>query len=417
VLKGIARHSLVLFAGDALARLMLFAATVWIARTLRPEAFGIVTFAQAVQGYLLLAGDWGMSIYGLREMATADAGRRAVWATVTTLRAGLTSLGVAIALVVTWLVPANDTTRTVVTVTLLGAVPLALVPDWACRAVGRMGWAATLGALQPALLLVGALLLVHGPADAPWVPAVRLVAAAVAAAVGTAALARLRFGDAADEARAARVTWREWLRSHPVRAALRSGAVLLAANAAVLAYNSGDSLLLKLLSGDRAVGLYGSAYRVVQVPLAAFNAVTFAAFPVLARLHRGNPEAVRDVTGRLVGWAFVAGVVVAAALSLLSGPLVRALYGEAYAPAAAALAVLAFVVPLDFLVSTIGTSYVASGLERPLAVCAGAAAVLNLAANVLLIPRFGMLGAAWATIGTYVVLYLLYAHVVRRLPR
>ncbi len=413
MIRRVVRESLPLLAGDALARLALFGATVWMARRLGPEAFGLVTFAQAVLGYVLLGGDFGLSIHGVRDMAVHASTRERTWRTVAALRTALSALLVAVALLVTWLVPAAPTTRLVMSCTLLVALPLALVPDWAFRAIGRMDLAGTLGALQPALLLVGALALIHAPDDVLWAPALRLAAATVAAAVGIALLVRARHGEPVGSRAEPVMSWLATLRAPAARAALASGGVLMLANLAVLAYNSGDSLLLKAFLGDRAVGLYGSAYRVIQVPLAAFNAVTFAAFPLLARLAQGEAAEARRLAGRLVGLSLAGGIAVALALAFGAPSIVQALFGSEYGESAQVLRVLAFVVPLDFVVSTLGTAHVAAGRERPLAWCAGSAAVLNLLANLLLIPRLGLLGAAWATIGTYVLLWMLYAFAIR----
>lgn len=413
MIRRIARESLPLLMGDAFARLALFGATVWMARQLGPAAFGLVTFAQAVLGYLLLAGEFGLSIHGVREMAVHPHSRARTWRTVVALRTVLTTSLVAVALAITFAVPAAETTRLVMSCTLLVALPLALVPDWAFRAVGRMDLAALVGALQPAVLLVGAIALVHAPDDVLWVPLLRLIAAVVAATLGVVLLLRLRHGEPAGSRAEPVSSWRDTLSGPHARTALASGGVLLLANLAVLAYNSGDSLLLKWFLGDSAVGLYSSAYRVIQVPLAAFNAVTFAAFPLLARMASGDASEARRLTGRLMSMALVAGVLAALGIAWFAGPVVRALFGTEYLESAAVLRVLAFVVPLDFVVSTLGTAHVAAGRERPLAWCAGSAAVLNLIANMALIPRLGLLGAAWATIGTYVLLWMLYVFAIR----
>jgi hypothetical protein len=58
-----ARASLALLSGDAIARLLLFgtgALASWAG------VVGLVSFVQALPGYFLLAGDWGLSTYGAR---------------------------------------------------------------------------------------------------------------------------------------------------------------------------------------------------------------------------------------------------------------------------------------------------------------------------------------------------------------
>ncbi len=396
----IARSSAVLLSGDAVARVLLFVTTVLAARRLGPEAFGVVSFAQAVLGYLLLAGDWGLATYGIRELARDPRSGEAWWA-ISRVRAGIAiSLFVISAAVVAWS-PGDGTTRTVLLLTLASAVPAALLPDWAARGFGRMRMAAVLGVVQPALVLVAIAALVHGPADVARVPLARLLALMVAVALGFALLQPATRGGA----RAASA----WLRERGVGTLLRSGGVLLLANAAVLAYNSADQLLLHAFTTDHEVGLYGSAYRIIQLPMAALYAVTASALPVLTRLHHEDPAGARAAVRRLSLGALAGGIVVAGVIFALRAAIVTRIYGAAFAAAAAPLGVLAFAVPLDFVVSVKGTSYIAAGRERGTLVCVVLGAATNILANLAFIPRGGMMAAAWVTLASYGVILAAYA--------
>jgi O-antigen/teichoic acid export membrane protein len=396
-LRRIARYSVTLLTGDAASRVLLFLFTVWVARQVGPGPFGLLTFAQAVLGYLLLAGDWGLSTYGVREVSTAGATQRPAWVGITQLRSALSLAVVVAALAVVALARPEPLTAQVMIAMLALALPLGMLPDWACRGLGRMGLAAGLGVLQSALALGGVLLWVHGPGQLVAVPLVRFVATATTV---VAAFILLRanpwWGVAAREGR-------EWLRRQGVGRLLRSGAFLLSANAAVLAVNNADALLLKILKGDQVVGLYGSAYRVIQLPMAAFYALTASALPVLTQLEREGPGA-RSTVRRLVALAGSAGLIGALLLWLLRDPLIHLFYGREYAAAGGVLGVLAFAIPLDFVVSVKGVSYIARGREKAVLGCVAVAALANIAANLALIPRFGMLAAAWTTVGTYVLL-------------
>jgi O-antigen/teichoic acid export membrane protein len=74
-------------------------------------------------------------------------------------------------------------------------------------------------------------------------------------------------------------------------------------------------------------------------------------------------------------------------------------FGAAFAPAGDVLAVL----PLAFFSITTGYMYaailVALGELRVLAVVAAIAAVLSVVADLIVIPRWGAVGAAWITVG------------------
>jgi O-antigen/teichoic acid export membrane protein len=401
-LRRIARYSVTLLTGDVAARVLLFLFTVWVARRVGPTPFGLLTFAQAVLGYLLLVGDWGLATYGVREVSGAGADRRAAWVAITRVRTTLALVLVLGSGLIVWLAHPAPLTAAVMLATLAMALPLTMLPDWACRGMGRMGLTASLGVLQSALALAGVLVLVRGPEQLVAVPVVRFTAAALTVVAAFALLgANPWWGAAAREGR-------EWLRRRGTASLLRSGAYLLSANAAMLAVSNADALLLKLLRDNQTVGLYGSAYRVIQVPMAAFYALTASALPVLTQLRQGEAGTARRTVRRLVALAAAGGAVGSLVLWFLRDPLIRLIYGREYAAAGAALGVLAFAIPLDFVVSVKGVAYVAEGREKAALGCIAAAAVVNIVANLLLIPRFGMLAAAWATVGTYVVLLAAY---------
>lgn len=373
--------------------------TVIAARRLGPDAFGTVTFAQAVLGYLLLAGDWGLATYGVRELAR-DPESGAAWWGITAVRATI-ALPLFVLVAIGVLVLEHDpVTRAVLLVTLASSVPTAVIPDWASRGFGRMRIAAVLGVVQPALALGAILALVHGPADAVRVPGARLVAGALAAFTGFVLLRRYAPKPAAARA---------WVQQRGTLELLRAGGVLLLANAAVLAYNSADQLLLHVFADDRAVGLYGSAYRVIQLPMAGLYAVTAAALPVLTRLRHEEPESARSAVRRLTLGALVTGLATALLIWFFRDAIVTRIFGAEFRAAAAPLAVLAFAVPLDFVVSVKGTSYIAAGRERGTLVCVVLGAATNIIANLVLIPRWGMMAAAWTTLASYAVMLAAYA--------
>jgi O-antigen/teichoic acid export membrane protein len=388
---------------------MLFATGLYLARTLGVGLFGLLAFAQALLTYLLLVGDWGLGIYGTREIATRTPAWRKIWLRVTAVRTTLAGASCLVTLVIVLASSWDSTTKAVVGVTLLSAVPLSAMPDWVFRGLEKMGVAGALTAVQPTMAFAGILLTVHTPADVAGVPGVRLAAVCVIAAVSHLMLRiMLRTSSQADPADG---TTRHVQPIEIVRL-LQSGTVLLLTNAAVLAYTNIDLVLLRWLSGDQLVGLYSAAYRVIQLPMGAFYALTAAAQPVLTRQSRHGASVVNATVRPIAASAAIAGVAVAVVIAAFRHGVIQLLYGPSFAPAAGPLAILAVAIPLDFLVAIKGTSYVARGLERPTLVCVAASAIINIAGNLLLIPRFGMTGAALSTVISYAVLLVAYVVVL-----
>jgi len=403
-LRRIARSSLTLMTGDAIARGLVFLATVTIARRLGPSAFGLVAFGQALLGYLLLLSDWGTTSYGVREMAGDPARARASWIALTVFRVVLAVGFAGIAVAITYASPLGPTERLVIALTLVSAIAASAVPDWSSRGAGQMGLAASMGVIHNALALVAILLFVTGPGSVALVPAVRLAALAVAAVIGLWILA----------ARLPRspISARAWIRERGLGRMMGSALVLLLANGSVLIYNTADQLMLKLMRGDHETGLYAGAYRVIQLPLAGWYAITASALPELSRLWRDDPRAAATLSRRLTVGAAVAGTVIAIGIWFARGLLIRLIYGGDYGPSADILGILAVAVPLEFIASVKGTSYVAAGRERGTLVCVAIAAITNLVGNWIWIPAHGMQAAAWVTIASYAALLAAYAVVL-----
>jgi len=97
-------------------------------------------------------------------------------------------------------------------------------------------------------------------------------------------------------------------------------------------------------------------------------------------------------------------VLAAAAISIgisVGAPLIVRLYGEQFAPSAPMLAVLIWSEIAIFFGGMFGNALCAAGLERFAVWPMAAGAVLNVGLNIVLIPRWGAMGACWATVISY----------------
>jgi O-antigen/teichoic acid export membrane protein len=170
------------------------------------------------------------------------------------------------------------------------------------------------------------------------------------------------------------------------------------------ALNFSDRFFLVKLSGPREVGLYSIGVRLasaIVLLLAAFR----TAWPAFAYSIEDDREAARTYSFvltylvALTSW-------MALALGVLAPWLVRLLTTEDFYSAERVVAPLAFAAVAfgAYIVVVIGIGR--ARRTRSNWVITGAAAALNVVLNLALIPEFGMMGAAVATIGAYAVLFL-----------
>lgn len=153
-------------------------------------------------------------------------------------------------------------------------------------------------------------------------------------------------------------------------------------------------LLLMRARGPVEVGLFASAARLTEALNIFADGVLLAVFPVLARLavaHRGEMRALARVTARLFAVAFLS---IALFVSQVPGELMGIVYGPAFARAGPVLAVLA----ANAVLSALGTLYVqvliAVGRQRSLFLLNVFVSLGQVGLQLLLVPRFGLLGAA-----------------------
>jgi O-antigen/teichoic acid export membrane protein len=143
--------------------------------------------------------------------------------------------------------------------------------------------------------------------------------------------------------------------------------------------------------GTAALGHFaGLAYLLVAATQPVL-AIAAAATPRLARHFAGDRDAYRVLTARALGAS--ACIVVAA---LAGRPFLALAYGPGWPDEAPILVWLAGAAALGFLSSALGAAITAARAFGPQLVAAALACVVCAAASEALIPRVGLVGAAWA---------------------
>jgi O-antigen/teichoic acid export membrane protein len=179
-----------------------------------------------------------------------------------------------------------------------------------------------------------------------------------------------------------------------------------------------DRLLIAGLLGSVAVGPYAVGYDLVQQSLGApLNVLLLAAFPsIVAAYENESPAAARERQHRLGAAVLTVGVPAALGLSALAGDIARLMFGYNFRADATAMmpwlacgvffgAIKSYYFDLSFQLThqTRMQSFIALGM-----------AALNIALNLVLLPRIGVLGAAIATCAAFAAGLLASATIGRR---
>src|SRR5688500_17828795 len=184
----------------------------------------------------------------------------------------------------------------------------------------------------------------------------------------------------------------------------RFGIPLVPAALALIAVNFSDRFFLVHLASLAEVGLYEIGVRIASAMVLLLTAFRMA-WPAFAYSIEDDAEAKRTYAFVLTYLVVVASWL-ALALGLLAPWLVRLLTTPDYYEGERVVAPLAFggVAYAAYIVMAIGVGR-AKRTQFNWAI-AGAAAVVNVVLNLILIPPYGIMGAAVATVAAYVVMFL-----------
>jgi len=189
----------------------------------------------------------------------------------------------------------------------------------------------------------------------------------------------------------------------PVREVLAFTIPLLTSDLVYILMNSSDAVLIEHFRNTAEV----ASFRAVQ-PAAGLNQLVMTSFqllftPIAARLFaRNDREGINNLYWQTAIWMSVIAFPIFALTFSLAQPLTVLLYTKSYADSATILALLSFGYYFSTALGFNGLTLKVFGRLRYIVVVNILAAVVNVGINLLLIPRYGALGAAIGTCGTLV---------------
>lgn len=170
---------------------------------------------------------------------------------------------------------------------------------------------------------------------------------------------------------------------------------------AIMVYMRIDQVMIKAMLGAREVGLYSAAVRLSEswyfVPAIIANSL----FPAILNAKKNSEIFYYERLQRLYDLMALMALIVALLMTFLSTPVVTLLYGQAFRGAAGVLAVHVWAGVFVALGSVRGKWLLSENLQIISAENMATGAVINVILNYILIPRYGIMGAAIATVISY----------------
>jgi O-antigen/teichoic acid export membrane protein len=170
-----------------------------------------------------------------------------------------------------------------------------------------------------------------------------------------------------------------------------------------LVISRADILLLSALATTAVVGLYGSAYRLLDATTFIAIALNGAFSAMFTYLEADTTPSLRAMFERANKLALLTLLPVAAALAVLAEPICRLLFGDDLAGAATPLRYLAGVAAMYGVVGLCSSLIMSRRDPRAMLPIVAASAVVNLGLNLALVPSLEGKGAAIAMLASETV--------------
>ena len=386
-LAQLGRGFLTLGAGEISARVVAFLAAAYISQKVGAANFGIISFALAAMLYAQRVVGWEMDAVGVIEVVPEGPdGDRAI-GTILLFRGMLAGAAMCVAaLVAVSILPSTD--GQVVIRYALGLVFVALNARFVYLMRHRPGPPAAARLLAELAAVAMIVLLVRGPDDVKRVPLGFIAGEATASILLLAGLGGLR-------------VFRGFDPGFARRTARHALPLVLSSLLGLLVFNL-DLIMLRFIRGPESAGYYAAAYTLVGLIMNIGIAFYLNLIPGLTRLH-GDRAAFQGLFDSASTLVLMLALPIAAGGILLARPLILTVFGEGYAPAAGPLVLLVVASALTLFRFVHQAGVVASNRRQDVLRVNVIGAVVSISLNVLLIPRFGIAGAAASTLSTDIV--------------
>ena len=383
-----ARNAAAIAGSTLLARGIQFGWVLLLGRLLGASDFGIYGTIGGLIATAAVIPEFGMGLIVLRDVAQkpADSGRYLAAALI--WQPLLALLGYVVLLLVGLALPYDTVTRL-----LLALAAISLVID----ALGNLYYSQLIATER--MVATSVIQVLHISLLIGFVAVVLLRGGGLAGLyVATIAAGCFRVGLHWFAARRSGLRARWPLDSTVSRRLFGEGWPIMLASLVRVAYQHVDKVIALALLGDAAAGYLTAAFVIVFGVTELLNTtVLVALFPLMSRLGKTEAGSLWHLTDQLAFLTLVGALPMAVGISGLAGPLSSWLFPN-FVGTAAVLQILIWHTVVVMIGNLYSQALIILNQQRRVLVIRAVTLAINVALNLLLLPRIGIAGAAYAAL-------------------
>jgi O-antigen/teichoic acid export membrane protein len=173
---------------------------------------------------------------------------------------------------------------------------------------------------------------------------------------------------------------------------------VLLSNATAIVYQRIDQVMIRNMLDDASLGIFSTAVKVADLAVFLPFVLSQTIAPILTRVRESDPDRYQHKKQQFVGTLVWVAFPISVLMSATSYWLIYATFGRLYLAAAPVLQILAFKAVGMALAYSSVQLIVLEDLQRWAVIRNVMGCGLCVAMNLVLIPRFGIMGSAWASL-------------------
>jgi O-antigen/teichoic acid export membrane protein len=384
----IASNLLSLTSAEISNRVLGFLTLVYLGRILDISGFGVLGFATAFVSYFILVVNFGFSTYGTREIAKDQSKVSKFVNNIFSIRILLAIFLNLILILLMFFSGKSTAIKTVIILTGLNLFTNAISLNWVFQAVEKMRYIAMRQLLSGLLSLIGVIIFVHSKTDVV-IAALIISLSALVGNIWFIPIYQKMFAQIKPEYSIE--FWKELFReSFP----------LAFASIMIGIYYNLDMVMLGYMKPESDVGIYNAAYKIFLLGIVPFQLIFSAFFPMLSRVGLNKSKELKDTMKNYAVMIMGSGIVTGIVLLFFSERIVLIIFGEKYLASSLPLSILAVNAIIISLNVFLGNPMMAWGKQKEYAIAISFGALTNVILNIILIPKYSYIGAAYATLSS-----------------
>lgn len=367
---------------------------VYVARYLGPDNYGLLSYANSFVGLFMFLATLGLDSILVRELVRDEKKRDELLGTTFILKIIGSLLLLEIVLVAVKVTTNDSFTNLLIFIIALGTIFQSFqVIDFYFQSKVLSKYTVYIQIISEILSAIMKLILIFLKKNLLYFAIVILIENIVLAAGSMVMYTRQKLSF---------FNWK--LKYNLAKNLLKDSWPLMLSSITISIYMRIDQVMIKNMLDTKAVGNYAVAVRLVEIWYFIPIAVTKSVFPAIINAKKISEKLYYERLQKLYDLMTWSAIGIALPIMLFSHNIIKLLFGIQYQEAVGVLKIYAWASVFVFLGCASGRWFLVENLQLLGSIYSFLGSILNVLLNILFIPKYGIIGAAWATLISYIII-------------